>query len=57
MFKMKFFDKGDISIFIMSNLEKTMYYCIFLLTNSALSDKNNGYMLTVKYYPYKIIPL
>ena len=56
MFKIKFLIKGDISIFIISHLEKQCII-VFLLTNSALSDKNNGYMLTVKYYPYKIIPL
>jgi len=29
MFKMKFFDKGDISIFIMSNLEKQCIIVFF----------------------------
>ncbi|MGM1501830.1 hypothetical protein, partial [Bacillus cereus group sp. BceL239] len=57
MFKIKFFDKRGYKYFYNKSPRKTMYYCIFLLTNSALSDKNNGYMLTVKYYPYKIIPL
>ena len=56
MFKIRFFDKRGYK-YLYNKSPRKQCIIVFLLTNSALSDKNNGYMLTVKYYPYKIIPL